>query len=189
MKAKPEPGTDRFSLRRWSQRKLAAVRPEPTAIPAADVSAAPAAATPTTPAATPAAAELPPIESLTLESDFAVFFKPEVDDKLKRAALRQLFRDPRFNVMDGLDVYIDDYTKADPIPADVLKQLLQTRYIFDPPPTELTPEGYVVDATPKPATDVTSLPPPADTAPGPPAEAEAPTAPAAAPGNATDANQ
>ncbi len=45
--------------------------------------------------------------------------------QLKRAALKQLFRDPRFNVMDGLDTYIDDYTQADPIAPDVLADLLQ----------------------------------------------------------------
>ena len=65
------------------------------------------------------------MESLTFESDFTAFLRPEVDDKLKRAALKQLFRDPRFNVMDGLDTYIDDYTKADPIAPDVLADLLQ----------------------------------------------------------------
>jgi hypothetical protein len=32
-------------------------------------------------------------------------------------------RDPRFNVMDGLDVYIDDYSKPDPIPEEWLGQL------------------------------------------------------------------
>jgi hypothetical protein len=68
---------------------------------------------------------LPPIESLHFDSDFTAFLRPEVDEKLKRAALKQLFRDPRFNVMDGLDTYIDDYTKADPIPTDVLAGLLQ----------------------------------------------------------------
>ncbi len=31
------------------------------------------------------------------------------------------------NVMDGLDIYIDDYTKPDPIAAEVIKQLAQFR--------------------------------------------------------------
>src|SRR4029077_3412606 len=59
------------------------------------------------------------------ESDFTAFLKPDVDANLKRAALKQLFRDPRFNVMDGLDTYIDDYTKADPIPPEMLAGLLK----------------------------------------------------------------
>jgi hypothetical protein len=71
------------------------------------------------------AVELPPVESLSFDSDFTAFLRPDVDDKIKRAALKQLFRDPRFNVMDGLDTYIDDYTKADPIPPDMLAGLLR----------------------------------------------------------------
>jgi Protein of unknown function (DUF3306) len=173
-----------FSLRRWSRRKLDAARAEPAATPAADLPAAPAAATPAAQALPPVVAELPPVESLTPESDFTAFFKPQVDEVVKRAALKQLFRDPRFNVMDGLDIYIDDYTKADPIPADVLKQLVQARYIFDPPPTELTPEGHVVDAAVAPAEDAPGLPPPADTASAPPVEADAPSAPGDNPADA-----
>ena len=166
-----------FSLRRWSQRKLDAARAETVIAPATDVPAAPAGTLPQTPAPGPVTPELPPIESLTPESEFAAFFKPQVDEGVKRAALKQLFRDPRFNVMDGLDTYIDDYTKADPIPDDVLKQLVQARYIFDPPPTELTPEGHIVDAPAAPAADAPVLPPPADIASAPPIEADAPSAP------------
>jgi hypothetical protein len=175
---------ERFSLRRWSRRKLDAARGEPAAMPAADLPAAPATTTPAPSSLPPVAAELPPVESLTPESEFAAFFKPQVDEVVKRAALKQLFRDPRFNVMDGLDTYIDDYTKADPIPGDVLKQLVQARYIFDPPPTELTPEGHVVDAAVAPAADAPALPPPADAAPAPPAEADAPSAPSDDPADA-----
>ena len=53
--------------------------------------------------------------------------------------------------MDGLDVYIDDYTQPDPIPAEMLKQLVHTRHIFDPPATEVNAEGHVVDKVVEPA--------------------------------------
>ena len=115
-------GGERFSLSRWSRRKLAAAAEAsaaPTSAPAAVP--APASGAPTS----TAALELPPVESLTFDSDFTAFLQPGVDDKLKRAALKQLFRDPRFNIMDGLDTYIDDYTKADPIPPDIVADLLQ----------------------------------------------------------------
>jgi len=116
-------GAERFSLSRWSRRKLAAEAPAPTPASAPAVVPAPATA-PGLP--TPSAAlELPPVESLTFDSDFTAFLQPGVDDKVKRAALKQLFRDPRFNIMDGLDTYIDDYTKADPIPPDIVADLLQ----------------------------------------------------------------
>ena len=68
---------------------------------------------------------LPPVESLTIDSDFTAFLQPQVDERLKRQALKKLFRDPHFNVMDGLDIYIDDYSKPDPIPPDVVRQLVQ----------------------------------------------------------------
>jgi hypothetical protein len=56
--------------------------------------------------------------------------KSEVDPALRRQALRTLFRDPRFNVMDGLDVYIDDYSKSEPIPAAMLASLKQAQNIL-----------------------------------------------------------
>lgn len=127
-----------FSLRRWSQRKLAVARSAATPAPPADATAvnasaavadasAPvpaAAAGVTTGAGEPARdAPLPPVESLTIDSDFTAFLKPEVDSGVKRAALKKLFSDPRFNVMDGLDIYIGDYTQPDPMPAGMLAKL------------------------------------------------------------------
>lgn len=70
-----------------------------------------------------APAALPPVESLTFDSNFSVFMQKEVDPGLRREAMKKLFRDPHFNVMDGLDVYIDDYTQADPIPPAMLARL------------------------------------------------------------------
>lgn len=139
---------DRLSLSRWSRRKLEAARAqsapprEATPAPVAPVPQRPQPAPRSAPDATPA---LPPIESLTIDSEFAAFFKPEVPEATKRAALKQLFRDPRFNIMDGLDVYIGDYSQPDPISPEIMKQLLHTRHIFNPPKTEVNAEGHVVD--------------------------------------------
>ncbi|MBM3358502.1 MAG: DUF3306 domain-containing protein [Betaproteobacteria bacterium] len=77
------------------------------------------------------APELPPVEKLTFDSDYRKFFHPKVGEDLRRAALKKLFTDPHFNVMDGLDVYIDDYTKAEPIPAAMLASLRQAQKILD----------------------------------------------------------
>ncbi len=57
--------------------------------------------------------------------------KRRVDDALKRAALKTLLRDPRFNVMDGLDIYIDDYTRDDPIPESVLRRMAHAQQFLD----------------------------------------------------------
>src|SRR5689334_20214587 len=77
------------------------------------------------------APELPPVEELTIDSDFKAFFHPKVAEDTRRAALRKLFSDPHFNVMDGLDVYIDDYSKTEPIPAAMLAGLKQAQRILD----------------------------------------------------------
>jgi hypothetical protein len=70
---------------------------------------------------------LPALESLNFESDFKAFMHSKVEESVKRAALKKLFSDPRFNVMDGLDTYIDDYTKADPISEELLARLDHAR--------------------------------------------------------------
>ena len=71
-----------------------------------------------------AAPVLPPIDSLTPASDFKPFMQAGIDGATRNAALKRLFADPQFNVMDGLDVYIDDYGKTEPIPSQMLGQLL-----------------------------------------------------------------
>jgi Protein of unknown function (DUF3306) len=145
---------ERLSLKRWSRRKLEAARAvTPTDAPPEPVAEAapPQPARPVGGVSQNTAAPLPPIESLTIDSEFAAFFKPEVAEATKRAALKQLFRDPRFNIMDGLDVYIDDYTQPDPISPEMMKQLLHTRHIFNPPVTEVNAEGHVVDVAPSAA--------------------------------------
>lgn len=74
--------------------------------------------------------ELPPVDTLTIDSDFSGFLHPKVDEDLRRTALKKLFSDPHFNVMDGLDVYIDDYSVSEPIPAEMLAGLKQAQRIL-----------------------------------------------------------
>ena len=107
-------------LGRWSRRKTEA-REQPAA-------EAPVAVRPVQEEPAP---ELPPVEKLTLDSDFSGFFHPKVDEDVRRAALRKLFSDPHFNVMDGLDVYIDDYSKSEPIPVAMLASLKQAQRILE----------------------------------------------------------
>jgi hypothetical protein len=117
-------------LGRWSRRKL-----EARATPADPAEARPVAArsdeaTPQRPASDVPPPELPRIEDLTIDSDFRGFFHPTVDEDLRRGALRKLFSDPHFNVMDGLDTYIDDYSKTEPIPPAMLAGLRQAQKII-----------------------------------------------------------
>jgi hypothetical protein len=55
-------------------------------------------------------ADMPPLESLTAESDFTQFLAEGVSDALRRAALRKLFHLPEFNILDGMNDYDEDYT-------------------------------------------------------------------------------
>jgi hypothetical protein len=173
-----------FSLKRWSQRKLAAARaapaPEPVPAPAATpLPSVPVASVPELPVAD--AAALPAVESLTIDSDFRAFLQPKVDEALKRRALRQLFRDPHFNVMDGLDVYIGDYSIPDPIAPEIVREMVQGRYIFDPPKVRVNEDGVAEDV---PASEPDAVP---EAAP-PELPAASPTAamPEAAPADATE---
>ena len=127
-------------LSRWSRRKAAAregtALPEPPrdlhaeATPTAQAAAAPV--PPPAAAADPAPPEPPTLDDvapLTPQSDFRRFVAPEVDAQVRNAALKKLFADPHFNVMDGLDVYIDDYGRPDPLPEGMLRQLAQSAFL------------------------------------------------------------
>ncbi|MBI4290679.1 MAG: DUF3306 domain-containing protein [Betaproteobacteria bacterium] len=139
-------------IARWSRRKIEAreARPEsgqggseskPTP-PAQDLRQPPSADA----AAVPAKV-LPPVDSLQgLASEYREFLHPEVDDGLRRAALKKLFSDPHFNTMDGLDVYIDDYSKPDPIPEAMLKTLEHAKgLLFDRNDEQNASENETVD--------------------------------------------
>jgi len=104
-------------LSRWSRKKKE-VQPPPR--PAAEKAMDPKAPAP----------DLPPVDKLTIESDYRAFFHPKVGEDVRRAALKKLFSDPHFNVMDGLDVYIDDYSKTEAIPPAMLAGLRQAQKIL-----------------------------------------------------------
>lgn len=142
-------------LQRWSRRKHAASR-EVAPAPSAPASVAPLAAiSEPVPAdvASPGGGatsaepdkELPSVESLSFESDFTAFLKPGVDGATRQQALKKLFSDARFNVMDGLDVYIDDYSKFVPMSPEIVEQLVHARYLFDPPKTRVNALGHGED--------------------------------------------
>ena len=149
---------------RWSRRKQALAE-EAKAPPAASVSPAeqPEAAPP--PPAAPAQAQagraagaeaapgestLPTLEdvrSLTPQSDFQPFMQPGVGSAVRNAAMKKLFADPHFNVMDGLDIYIDDYSLPDPMPEGMLARMASAQFMkLVPEPAAPALEGAVDDA-------------------------------------------
>jgi hypothetical protein len=115
-------------LSRWSRRKLGTrEEPMPVVPPPAPVVAEAPRAEPQPPSAP---AEPPPtlddVTRLTKDSDYTRFMRSDVDGPVRNAALHRLFADPHFNVMDGLDIYIDDYSQPDPIGADMLRRMVQS---------------------------------------------------------------
>lgn len=141
-------------LARWGRRKalVRAGQPVPDAAPAAAVAdgvssqAAPGAARapivepqakmarvegdelPESPP--PAPPSLADVAALNADSDYTRFMAQDVDRGVQRAAMKKLFfSDPHFNVMDGLDTYIDDYSLPDPIPLSMLRQLNQSQVL------------------------------------------------------------
>ncbi|MDO8772450.1 MAG: DUF3306 domain-containing protein [Burkholderiaceae bacterium] len=132
-------------LGRWARRKTDALQgkpldePAPAATPlvAADGAGtgvpAPAAAESTpADAAVPPERKLPTLEDaqlLTRDSDFKPFMASDVGPEVRNAAMKKLFADPHFNVMDGLDIYIDDYSKSDPIPESMLRQMTSAKFL------------------------------------------------------------
>ena len=72
------------------------------------------------------------VAALTPDSDFTSFVARGVDETVQRSALKKLFSDPRFNVMDGLDTYIEDYGKFEPIPAAMLASMNHAQALLKP---------------------------------------------------------
>jgi hypothetical protein len=147
---------------RWSRRKEAvrtgqALPPEPVLAPtpAAPV-AAPASQIPTAapaPRTEPEEAKAPPptlddVAQLTPESDFSRFVAKDVSSDVRNAAVKKLFADPHFNVMDGLDVYIDDYSKPSPLSKAELAMMVGAKFLklVDDPDEKKTAEAAAPSA-------------------------------------------
>jgi Protein of unknown function (DUF3306) len=64
------------------------------------------------------------VQDLTPASDFQTFMREGVPGEVRNAAMKKLFTDPHFNVMDGLDIYIGDYNTPDPLPAGMLEKMV-----------------------------------------------------------------
>lgn len=190
----PMAETDSGFLSRWARRKsqarLGVAEPEvaepgvedlpPTTpatpseeplLPEAPQSASPAGEIPQQqPSAAPdePALTLADVARLTRESDFSPFMASNVQTEVKNAALKKLFADPHFNLMDGLDVYIDDYGLPDPLPQSMLLKMAQAKFL-----------GLLTDAAEEKLEHLTELLTD-DAADTPPAQ-DAPAAPPAEP--------
>ena len=83
----------------------------------------------TAPASPPSGPTLDDVRSLNADSDFKPFVGRAVAPEVRNAAMKKLFADPHFNVMDGLDIYIDDYSKPSPLPAELLRKMVSAQFL------------------------------------------------------------
>jgi hypothetical protein len=125
-------------LSRWSRRKADVRQGKPLDEPPPSTPAPVAKAQAVAPADQPASANassdkplptLSDVQQLTPESDYTDFMARGVAPDVKNAAMKKLFTDPHFNVMDRMDVYIDDYTQPDPLPAAMLRQMASAQFL------------------------------------------------------------
>jgi len=123
---------DEGFLQRWSRRKQSALRDDEsvedeqssTSGSGEEAEAMPENSSPVEPASglenraeaqpepeSPADEDMPPLESIDEGGSVSAFFSPRVSEGLRRAALRRLFRQPKYNFVDMLDDYAEDYSK------------------------------------------------------------------------------
>ena len=121
---------------------------------------------PAPPAEAPPPLTLADAEALGIDSDFKPFVAEGVAPEVKNAAFRKLFADPHFNVMDGLDIYIDDYAKPSPLPDSVLRQMASAKFLklFEEDPQETPVNDGLADVAQSDPGDLPS-PPVADAQP------------------------
>ncbi len=167
----------RWSRRKLQSKDAAAPPPVGTTVTPSPLSSARDSAAPASPAHAPAAARagepaLPPqiqpgepapvlptapaptldeLQALDHSADLRRFVASGVDEGVRRAALRKIFQAPQFNVMDGLDTYIDDYNVASPVSVAMLERLRQSAAtgLFAQPDA---PKADTVDAHKPPPT-------------------------------------
>jgi len=149
--------SDEGFFRRWSRLKATGEAPEIQAPPPA----APPVAVVQPPHPEPEAPPrpLPTIEDaarLTPDADFSSFVAKDVDKSVQRLALKKLFADPHFNVVDGLDMYMSDYNKASPLAPAMLAALqhapgLLAQLLGDKPEADKEEEGAPAEGDAAPA--------------------------------------
>jgi hypothetical protein len=148
---------------RWSRRKaqdragLAVPAEAPVTLGKAQAVSPAAAPLAPEPPAVPAEPTLPPpsledTQRLTPDSDFRRFVAKDVPPEVRNAAVKKLFADPHFNVMDGLDIYIDDYSKPSPLSAADMARMVSAQFLkLVDDPEEQARQKAVAGAQPAPA--------------------------------------
>jgi hypothetical protein len=120
-------------LRRWSRLKHEAESEAPPEKPTQDDEPPP----------------LPPVEELGFDSDYSAFMHPKVDPALRRAALKKLYSSEQFRAMDGLDVYVGDYSNPEPLAAGAAAMLRHAAKLLQGDEKKSGSQAPPVDAPPQ----------------------------------------
>lgn len=127
--AEPEQPREGFAGR-WSRLKAEAraVPPAPTPIPEAEpvpaLAPQPENAEPSGEPAAPPKTELPPLETLTKDSDFSLFMNKDVAEDTRKLALRKLWTmDPHFATIDISECHSIDFNAVPTFPNGLLNTI------------------------------------------------------------------
>jgi Protein of unknown function (DUF3306) len=162
---------------RWSRRKAqeraGVAVPAEAPVTVAKAPAAPPVDAPVVPAPPAVAAEPAPppptledVQALTPASDFRRFVAKDVSSDVRNAAVKKLFADPHFNVMDGLDIYIDDYSKPSPLSAADMAKMVSAQFlklVDDPEEQAKKQAAAAAEPVPQVVAEQPDLPTPEDT--------------------------
>jgi hypothetical protein len=143
-------------LSRWSKRKLEVRAQEKLAeeapvqqakVPPVGLNAGQGAANTDLAAPKPQAQAVPEPElPLPTEADLLAvnqggnikaFMVEKVSTELRNKAFKALFSRPEFNVMDGLDIYIDDYNKFTPLSQEDIGKMTLSKQLLSRPDLEI----------------------------------------------------
>lgn len=75
--------------------------------------------------------------------DIKAFMVDKVSTELKNKAFKALFSRPEFNVMDGLDIYIDDYNKFTPLSKEDIGKMTLSKQLLSRPDLEIPKKGDI----------------------------------------------
>ncbi|WP_341710193.1 DUF3306 domain-containing protein [Limnobacter sp.] len=77
--------------------------------------------------------------------DIKAFMVEKVSTELKNKAFKALFSRPEFNVMDGLDIYIDDYNKFTPLSQEDIGKMALSKQLLSRPDLEILKKSEIGD--------------------------------------------
>ena len=76
------------------------------------------------------------LQAVEQGGDIRAFMVDKVSRELKNKAFKALFSRPEFNVMDGLDIYIDDYNKFTPLSQEDIAKMTFSKQLLSRPDLE-----------------------------------------------------